>query len=182
VNRVRTLFRHGTTSRRVLCCLAVSVGTTVLSALVLVALVVGGGMRAGTANIVAVCCGIVPSYVANRRWTWGRSGRGSLAREVVPFWALSIAGLLASTVTVALAGAWTATWSPAARSLVLPIVQAGTFGLLWIVQFVVLDRVVFRAPPVLPVVAAASDATPPGPIPPPTPTPTPSDPARQLAA
>jgi len=142
--RLRSLLRHGTTSRRVLCCLSVSVGTTVLSAVILVILAVGAGVPAGTANIVAVCCGILPSYLANRRWTWGRNGKGSVAREVVPFWALSIAGLLVSTATVAAAGALTADWSPASRSLVLPVVQAGTFAILWVVQFVVLDRVIFR--------------------------------------
>jgi len=144
VTRIRDLLRQGTTSRRVLCCLSVSVGTTVLSAVILVILAVGAGVSAGTANIVAVCCGILPSYLANRRWTWGRSGKGSLAREVVPFWALSIAGLLVSTVTVAAAGALTATWSPGLRSLVLPVVQAGTFAVLWVVQFIVLDRVIFH--------------------------------------
>ena len=144
VTRIRDLLRQGTTSRRVLCCLSVSVGTTVLSAVILVILAVGAGVPAGTANIVAVCCGILPSYLANRRWTWGRSGKGSLAREVVPFWALSIAGLLVSTVTVVAAGALTATWSPGLRSLVLPVVQAGTFAVLWVVQFIVLDRVIFH--------------------------------------
>ena len=143
LERGRELLRQGTTSRRVLCCLSVSVGTTVLSAVILVALVVGAGVPAGTANVIAVCCGILPSYLANRRWTWGRSGKGSVAREVVPFWALSIAGLLVSTVTVAAAGALTATWSPGLRSLVLPVVQAGTFAVLWVVQFIVLDRVIF---------------------------------------
>lgn len=144
LEHIRSLLRHGTTSRRVLCCLSVSVGTTVLSAVILVTLAVGAGVPAGTANVIAVCCGILPSYLGNRRWTWGRSGKGSMAREVVPFWALSVAGLLVSTTTVAGAGALTASWSPGSRSLVLPVVQAGTFAALWIVQFVVLDKVIFR--------------------------------------
>lgn len=144
VERSRSLLQHGTTSRRVLCCLAVSVGTTAISAAILVILAVGAGVPAGTANVLAVCCGILPSYLANRRWTWGRSGTGSLAREVLPFWALSLAGLLVSTMTVAVAGALTADWAPGLRSLVLPVVQAGTFALLWVVQFVVLDRVIFH--------------------------------------
>jgi putative flippase GtrA len=132
----------------VLCCLTVSVGTTVISAVILVALVVGAGVPAGTANVIAVCCGILPSYLGNRRWTWGRAGRGGIAREVVPFCVLSLAGLVLSTVTVALAGAATAAWSDALRSVALPVVQAGTFAALWVVQFVMLDRVIFRAPTV----------------------------------
>ena len=59
---------------------------------------------------------------------------------------LSLAGLVVSTVTVALAGAATASWPAPARSVVLPLVQAGTFAALWVVQFVVLDRVIFRTP------------------------------------
>jgi putative flippase GtrA len=146
MSHVRALLRHGTTSRRVLCCLAVSVSTTVLSASILVALVTAG-IGAGTANVVAVCCGIGPSYLANRRWTWRREGRGDLAREVAPFWALSLAGLVVSTCTVALASGLTASWSPAVRDVVLPVVQAGTFAALWVGQFLVLDRVIFRAGP-----------------------------------
>jgi putative flippase GtrA len=145
VNTARALLRHGTTSRRVLCCLAVSCGTTVLSAAILVVLVAVLAFDAGVANVVAVCCGIVPSYLANRRWTWPRRGRRDWAREAAPFWAMSIAGLVVSTVTVAAAGAITAAWPPGVRSVVLPSVQAGTFAALWIVQFLVLDRVVFPA-------------------------------------
>ena len=144
MNRVRALLQHGTTSRRVVCCLAVSCSTTILSAVILVVLVVGLDVRAGLANIIAVCCGILPSYEANRRWTWTRTGRRDLAREVAPFWVLSIAGLLASTATVAAAAALTTSWPPEARSIALPMVQAGTFAVLWVVQFVVLDRVIFR--------------------------------------
>ena len=133
-------------------CLGVSVATTLLSAAVLVALVLGAGMNAGAANIVAVCCGIPVSYVANRRWTWRRTGRGSVVREVVPFWILSLAGLLASTLVVAWVGGLAASWSDGARAIALPLAEAATFAGLWLVQFAVLDRVIFR--PAVPPIAA----------------------------
>ena len=136
--------RRGTTVGRAVRCLSVSVGTTVLSAVILVSLAVGVGVPAGTANVIAVVCGIVPSYLGNRRWVWGRSGRGSLAREVVPFWTLAIVGLIASTVAVARVGVHTATWSHGARAIVLPAANVAVFGVLWAVQFVLLDRVIFR--------------------------------------
>src|SRR4029079_9097858 len=82
-------------------CLVVSVGTTLLSAAVLVALALGAGVPAGSANVVAVGCGIAPSYLANRHWVWGRTGRGDLGREILPFWILSVAGLVVSTIAVA---------------------------------------------------------------------------------
>jgi len=128
-------------------CLLVSVGTTLLSAAVLVALALGMGVPAGSANVVAVCCGIAPSYLANRHWVWGRSGRSDLIREVVPFWTLALAGLVASTVAVSMVASATAHWSTASRSLALPVANLAVFGALWLVQFALLDHVVFRAVP-----------------------------------
>jgi putative flippase GtrA len=128
---------------RVTRCLTVSVGTTLLSAAILVALSLGAGVPAGTSNAIAVCCGIVPSYLANRSWVWKQTGRGSLLREVLPFWILSIAGLVLSTIAVSAVASATAAWSSAARSVALPLANLGVFGALWVVQFVVLDRVLF---------------------------------------
>jgi putative flippase GtrA len=137
---------------RVARCLGVSVATTLLSAGVLVGLVLGAGMGAGPANVVAVCCGIPVSYVANRRWTWRRTGRGSVAREVVPFWILSLAGLLTSTLVVTWVSELTAAWSDGVRAAALPAAEAATFAVLWLVQFAVLDRLIFR--PTVPPIAA----------------------------
>jgi putative flippase GtrA len=128
---------------RVTRCLAVSVGTTLLSAAILVALSLGAGVPAGTSNVIAVCCGIGPSYLANRSWVWKQTGRGSVLREVVPFWILSLAGLVLSTIAVSAVASATTSWSSAARSVALPFANLGVFGALWVVQFAVLDRVVF---------------------------------------
>ncbi len=124
-------------------CLVVSVGTTLLSAAVLVTLALGAGVPAGPANVVAVCCGIAPSYLANRRWVWGRTGRGSVVREILPFWTLSLAGLVASTIAVSMVASATTRWSISARSIALPFANLCVFGALWLVQFVLLDRVLF---------------------------------------
>lgn len=142
---VAAIARHKATVVRVLRCLTVSAGTTVLSAAILTALVVWAGVAAGTANVVAVACGIGPSYWFNRRWVWGRDGRGDLRREVVPFWTMSIAGLVLSTVSVAAVGSATASWPAGWRSILLVTTNAATFAGLWIVQFVLLDRVIFAA-------------------------------------
>lgn len=124
-------------------CLSVSVGTTLLSAAILVALSLGAGLPAGMSNAIAVCCGIAPSYLANRSWVWKQPGRGSLWREVAPFWLLSLTGLVLSTIAVARVASATASWTSAARSIALPVANLSVFGALWIVQFVVLDRVIF---------------------------------------
>ncbi|HEY5172951.1 MAG TPA: GtrA family protein [Acidimicrobiia bacterium] len=128
-------------------CLLVSVGTTLLSAAVLVVLALGAGMSAGTANVIAVCCGIGPSYLANRHWVWGRSGRGNLAREVLPFWALSLAGMVASTVAVSVVASVAARWSTSARAVALPLANLSAFAALWLAQFALLDRVLFKPIP-----------------------------------
>ncbi len=149
-------------------CLVVSVGTTLLSAAVLVTLALGAGVPAGPANVVAVCCGIAPSYFANRRWVWGRTGRSSVGREILPFWTLSLAGLVASTIAVSMVASATTRWSISARSIALPFANLGVFGALWLGQFVLLDRVVFDNTvsfEVVPNDPARCESARPGPVP-----------------
>lgn len=124
-------------------CLAVSVATTVLSAVVLVALAVGLGVPAAYANVVAVCCGIPLSYIANRRWVWRRGGRASVRREVVPFWVMNVLALAISTAAVAAAGAWSRAWPAAWRASALEGASLAVYAALWVAQFVVLDRWLF---------------------------------------
>ena len=131
---------------RLLRCFCVSVGTTLLSASILVALTLGAGVDAAVANVVAVVCGIVPSYLGNRRWVWGRTGHGSMTREVLPFWMLALTGLAASTVAVDRVASVTNVWPASWRAVALPVANLGVFAVLWVVQFAVLDRIIFRTP------------------------------------
>ncbi len=50
-----------------------------------------GGIIGATlfGNIVAV----VPSYYLARAWAWGKRGRSHWLKEVVPYWAMSFAGI-----------------------------------------------------------------------------------------
>ena len=124
--------------------------SVVTTALTLVSLVVltTAGVAPMTANLVATSLATVLSYQLNRRWTWNRRGTSDLWREVVPFWALSFAGLALSTVTVGIADQWAARAHVAGvgRTAAVLAGHLGGFGLLWIVQFVVLDRLVFGQP------------------------------------
>jgi putative flippase GtrA len=124
--------------------MSVSVGTTALSAVILVTMVLGFGVQAGTANVMAVCCGIGPSYMGNRRFVWRRAGPSDVVREIVPFWTLSLAGLVVSTFTVEVVAANTSQWSSSLRAVALPVAHVAGFAALWVVQFVLLDRVIFR--------------------------------------
>jgi len=132
---------------RVVRCLAVSVATTGLSVGILVILALGFGVPAGTANAIGVTCGIPASFVGNRRWVWRRSGPSALRREILPFWVMCLLGLVASTAVVGRVGMLTASLPAVWRAVVLPAANAATFGALWVIQFALLDRVIFRARP-----------------------------------
>jgi putative flippase GtrA len=124
-------------------CLSVSLVTTVLSTSVLVTLAVGFGVRAALANVVAVVVGTVPSYVGNRRFVWRRRGRSDVMREIGPFWLLSFTGLAGSTLAVDAIDAVSRSWSSGARAIALPLANLSVWGVLWLVQFALLDRVIF---------------------------------------
>jgi len=125
-------------------CASVSVVTTVLSLVSLVVMTTFG-VAAVMANVLTTALATIPSYQLNRRWTWNRTGSSDVWREVVPFWAMSFAGLAASTVTVGIADRW------AVGAHITGLLHTGTilaghlggFALLWVVQFAILDRVVF---------------------------------------
>ena len=95
------------------------------------------GWAATTANVAAVSAGCVPSYGLNRYWVWGKRGRNHLLREVLPFWAVALVGLLFSTALVALAARW---WD---SSLLVAGANLTAFGILWVLKFVLLDSLLF---------------------------------------
>ena len=133
---------------RLVRCASVSVFTTVLSNAVLVVLAGPVGMAAAWANLIANAAGTGPSYALNRRWVWRHDG-SDLWRQVIPFWVLSFAGLALSTLTVSLTAAWAdaAGLSGPGRSLSLVIANVSAFGILWVAQFLLLDKVLFRIHP-----------------------------------
>jgi putative flippase GtrA len=112
---------------------------------VLGALVTTRAMTPGWANVVATGVGTVPSFELNRRWVWGNHGQPSWRRQVLPFVALSFAGLAISTWAVSTAGHWAdASGLPAgSRTLAIEAANVLAFGTLWIAQFLILDLVLF---------------------------------------
>jgi putative flippase GtrA len=135
---IAKLARYGSVS-------AVSTATG-LAVLGILAWVVG--LPAAWANVVATAVGTIPSFELNRRWVWGRTGDRSLTGEVAPFVVLSFAGLLLSTLAVHVTAAWASHhgWPVGTRTGLIELAQLGAYGSLWILQFLVLDRVLFRPP------------------------------------
>ncbi len=106
------------------------------------------GWRASVSNIVAVGIATPVSYYMNRAWVWQKRGRSNLTKEVAPFWAFSFAGLLLSTLLVGLVAMWQdlpmGQRPTAFQQLQINAANALGFGILWMVQFFVLDKISFK--------------------------------------
>jgi putative flippase GtrA len=139
---------RGSLFQRLRRCMTVSLITTVISITTLVVATALFGVVAWIANIIATSIATVPSFHLNRRWTWGLQDSSDPFREVLPFWILAFIGLALSTVTVGLADHWAANAHLSTTMHTAAIISGnlGGFGLLWVVQFVILDRVLFSRP------------------------------------
>jgi putative flippase GtrA len=90
------------------------------------------------ANIMAG----IPSYILNRRWVWGRSGRSHIWREIVPFWVMSIIGILFALYTASLAHDYANSHHlhHLARTVLVVGANIAAFGVLWLLKFIILNR------------------------------------------
>ncbi len=117
---------------------AASVAGVVTSQIVLLGCLVVLDLRPVPSNIAAVTIGAIPNYLINRAWTFNKRGSHSFTREVLPFWGMAFLGLVLSTLVVA---AVEARWGDA--PLLISAANIGSFGVLWVAKFFVLDRVLF---------------------------------------
>ncbi|MBA3266933.1 MAG: GtrA family protein [Acidimicrobiia bacterium] len=104
---------------------------------------------ARSANILAVAVSAVPSYYLNRVWVWGKSGRSHFMKEVVPFWAMALLGLVFSTWATDFANSFAddVTTVHLLQTFIVMAAGLGAFGLLWVAKFVVLNKVLFAHKP-----------------------------------
>lgn len=140
---------------------AISTATTLS---LLGVLVLAKALSPGWANLVATGVGTIPSFELNRRWVWGKGGRRSMGKEVLPFCLLSFSGLALSTAAVSLSTAWAQGrgFGTGQVALVAETANLVTFGSLWVVQFFMLDRLLFRPPAAQHVAPPAAVAEAPG--------------------
>ncbi|MDE0652104.1 MAG: GtrA family protein [bacterium] len=96
------------------------------------------GWDAWHANLLSVSVGAVPAYLIDRYWVWRQSGRNRLWGEIVPFWVITVVGAAASTVAVNAAERWD-------NAGLLVLVNFGTYAVLWLVKFFILDRYLWPA-------------------------------------
>lgn len=135
-SRLARLVRYGSVSA-----VSTATGLTVLGMLVGVF-----GVQANCANVIAVAVGTVPSFMLNRRWVFSYSAPASLVRQVLPYCSLSLAGLVLTTVSVHLVSGATAGSSRELRTASVEVANLVSYGALWLIQFVLCDRILFRVP------------------------------------
>jgi len=120
-------------------------GISTITSLSILGILVGlFGVDAVLANVLATAVGTVPSFELSRRWVWLDRSHRSVLRQVAPFCTLSFAGLVLSTLAVRAVSARTIDWSRGWHTLAVEAAHVSAYGALWVVQFVLLDRVLFR--------------------------------------
>jgi putative flippase GtrA len=98
------------------------------------------------ANVIATSIATVPSFELNRRWVWAQRGQRSLLRQATPYFLLSFTGLVLSTFAVHLASDATSATSRLLHTAAVEMANVAAYGALWIIQFVLCDRILFRTP------------------------------------
>ncbi len=134
---VRRLARYG----------AVSIITSLVVMSVLGVLVGVIDAPAGWSNVAATCVGIALSYELNRRWAWAGRTDGRTTAQVVSFTTINLTGLVLSTVAVHTVAVMSSQHhlSRLIRTGAVESVNIAAWGVLWVIQFLLLDRFVFRA-------------------------------------
>jgi putative flippase GtrA len=107
------------------------------------------GSAAVVATLVAWLAGAVPNYLLSRRWAWGRKG------QLLPYAMIVIgSAVTAALVTTATDHLVQGIDSHAWKTLLVTGSYFGTYGVLFILKFVLFDRLVFAKP------AAVADPVP----------------------
>ncbi len=124
----------------------VSVVATATSLTTLGLLVGLGGWSSVWANVLATVVGTVPSFELNRRWVWSQHGQRPRLAQVFPFCALSCVGLLLSTLAVHVASDATISSGRLVHTVAVEGANFATYGSLWVLQFFLCDKVLFKKP------------------------------------
>jgi putative flippase GtrA len=119
---------------------ASSVVATVVSQLAF-ALCYWFGTAAIVATVVAWFAGAVPNYVLNRRYTWGRSGQ-KLPYTIIVIGSAVTAAVVTSVTDHLVQPIESHAW----KTVLVSGSYLATYAILFIVKFVLFDRLVFAKP------------------------------------
>ena len=123
-----------------------SVLATVCSEVAFLVLYGGVHSTAAVASVVGWLAGALPNYWLNRTWTWGRRGRPSLLREVLPYVAIILATVVIAVVTTSYVdGALTdSQTSSALRVGAVGGTFLGVYAVVFVLRFFLLDQLFGR--------------------------------------
>jgi putative flippase GtrA len=87
------------------------------------------------------------AYYLNRHWVWSKTGPSHLRREILPFYVLTVAGLLASLGAASGVHALVHSQhlSHDVATAVLEGANLGAYAVVWVVKLIILNRV-FASP------------------------------------
>lgn len=127
------------------------VSTAVSQGLIVVLFGVTRWMGVIEATLVANCVATIPAYNLNRRWTWGKTGRSHLMKEVVPFWLMSAAGIIGSffmslaAKAIVNGGFFAHHRHHGIATLVVMFASLLAFAIFWVLKLIVFNRI-FHVP------------------------------------
>jgi putative flippase GtrA len=100
------------------------------------------GATTTVSSVLAWFAGAVPNYWINRSWTWGRRGRPSVVRELLPYAAIVLGTLLLAIVaTAAMERVLESTSvSDAARTLLVTGTYFSVYAVMFVFRFLLFDR------------------------------------------
>ena len=123
---------------------AVSAVSTAVS-VVVIALVYGLKIIKGEveATLIGNIIGAVPSYSLNRRWTWGKTGRSHVRKELLPFWTMAVLGIAFSMVGASYAKSVVHShhWSHLLNTGIVDGANLISFAVFWVLKLVVFNRI-----------------------------------------
>lgn len=125
--------------------MAVSAVTVVIGQIALFVLYVAVHWTAISANVGASVIAGVPSYYLHRGWTWKKTGRSHLLKEVVPFWALAFIGLGLSTWAAHAAESWGRDLTDRRlwQAVIINGAVIGAYGVIWVAKFFIFNKLMF---------------------------------------
>lgn len=98
------------------------------------------GWPGGWANVFAASLASIPAYILSRAWVWEKRGAHSMRGEVLPFWILTLIGLVLSSVAAALAD------RQFGAGLLVNVASLGAYFVVWVAKFLILDRLFGQGP------------------------------------
>ena len=95
-------------------------------------------------NIVAM----LPAYYLHRRWAWGKTGASHWRKEVLPYIALNVLGLLVSLVGAAYCRhiVYTHHLSHLVNTVLVAGVNLVSFAIFWVFKLVLFNRIFHTNP------------------------------------